>query len=136
MSDSNNACKNYKTLLRAIQSSMYRILESQRSPRSLTQYLPLPSVALELRQQNTNLVDEISDVYRDYDGSYEGLSFRPSTYKKDSTLRFIPINLHVQLMRIAYSSSFAAATVIDTITFGAPAAYLHRYALTTRPRRQ
>ena len=67
-----------------------------------------------------------------YTGGYQGLTFRPTTYKKDSVLRCIPINLHTQLMRVSEQQSFADAVTFENITFGAPAAHCFKFKTNLR----
>ncbi|KDO32696.1 hypothetical protein SPRG_02396 [Saprolegnia parasitica CBS 223.65] len=56
------------------------------------------------------------------------LRFKASTQKKDSLLRFLPINLHVQEMHVAKSKAANAdAAIYETITVGAFAAHVHKF---------
>jgi hypothetical protein len=70
---------------------------------------------------------ESLDIYRSYvrgESNYQGLTFRPSTYKKNLALQFIPINLHQHYSKFA-TRGFGqnAQASISITTFGAPAAH-------------
>ena len=45
-------------------------------------------------------IQEAIDLYSNYQKSYHNLSFKPSTYKTDEVLCFIPTNLHHQKMKV------------------------------------
>lgn len=84
----------------------------------------------ELFRAHVQQLQNVVGIFRDYRSEYQGLSFRPSTFKKDPVLQFIPINLHMQVMEAtcvgleSLPDRNAQRMVFDHVTFGAPAAHL------------
>ena len=71
-----------------------------------------------------------TELYKLYGrGEYDGLSFKPSTYKCDPSLAFVPTNLQVQTLAVLKSPSGA---VHEHVTFGAPAAHAHKFKFKDR----
>ena len=68
--------------------------------------------------------------YYEQTGDYQGLTFRPSTYKKDKILQFVPINLQQQTMIVSNEPNYSTPLAIYShVTVGAPSAHYHRYSL-------
>eukprot|EP01094_Clydonella_sp_ATCC50884_P018724 TRINITY_DN3515_c0_g2_i1.p1 TRINITY_DN3515_c0_g2~~TRINITY_DN3515_c0_g2_i1.p1 ORF type:complete len:1473 (-),score=252.58 TRINITY_DN3515_c0_g2_i1:1080-5219(-) len=79
------------------------------------------------RQEYMENSEQVIDVFKDYCGNYEGLTFRPSTYKKDPVLQWVAINLHVQKLVASNSKEMENPSTYIITTFGAPAAHLYKF---------
>lgn len=89
-------------------------------------------------------------LYSGYEGSYDKLTFKPSTYKGDVPFAFVPTNLHHQRMLVWRSGAGGVLrgdrgllhTSADLLaqyhitTFGAPAAHVLKFkgGVRTAPR--
>ena len=73
----------------------------------------------------------IASMYGAHASSYKGISFKPSTYKADSMMRFVATNLHTQDMYVGVEEAATGNHVTDasytTVTVGAPAAHVHGF---------
>lgn len=106
--------------------------------------------AYEKLKNHIKLMTESYNIYSQYvtnSGDYLGLSFRPSTYKKDAQLQFIAVNLQTQMTFIipdktSNNNNNNVKNDNDNhfigqnnhfigqyfhVTFGAPAAHLYRF---------
>eukprot|EP00008_Paramoeba_atlantica_P014831 CAMPEP_0201479388 /NCGR_PEP_ID=MMETSP0151_2-20130828/4090_1 /ASSEMBLY_ACC=CAM_ASM_000257 /TAXON_ID=200890 /ORGANISM="Paramoeba atlantica, Strain 621/1 / CCAP 1560/9" /LENGTH=678 /DNA_ID=CAMNT_0047860861 /DNA_START=123 /DNA_END=2156 /DNA_ORIENTATION=- len=85
-------------------------------------------------------IQDARDLYKNYDGKYNSLTFKPSTFKEDIPLRFVATNLHTQCQRVsnqpyagdtpflsATNPPRASETAYDFVTFGAPAAHVCKF---------
>ena len=77
------------------------------------------------------MIDNAVTTYSKYvtfSGDYHGLSFRPSTYKLDPILQFIPVNLQYHNMIVSSDKTYDTITArFLHVTFGAPAAHIYRF---------
>ena len=92
------------------------------------------SVLLHCYEKLVNHLDMMTNATKLYNqyvtrsGDYHGLSFRPSTYKKDPMLQFVALNLQTQLTLISKDKSFENLIASYThVTFGAPVAHYYRF---------
>ena len=75
-------------------------------------------------------MEEVIPLFGCYGSEYQSLTFRPSTFKKDPILQFVPINLHFHSTQMwtsgleSLGDAGASRRVHDQISFGAPAAHL------------
>jgi len=65
-------------------------------------------------------IDYLTDNY-----VKQNLYFKPSTHKTDSTLAFVPTNLHVQELKVLRPAN--GATEYRFVTVGAPAAHVYKF---------
>jgi len=80
----------------------------------------------ERRRAHLQLLEGMHELYNDYRGTYRGLTFRPSTYKKDPFFQCVAINLHSQIMSVTIPDRPISRT-FEVTTFGAPAAHYYKY---------
>eukprot|EP00727_Mastigamoeba_balamuthi_P013604 m51a1_g8867 putative type i inositol- -bisphosphate 4- (715) ;mRNA; r:584963-587890 len=83
--------------------------------------------ALEALRWHVGLLERATVLYRNYDRSYAGLSFRPTPRKRDENLAFVPLNLHVHLLRARGGPGGPGDASLHALTtFGAPSAHAYR----------
>ncbi|OQS04192.1 inositol-3,4-bisphosphate 4-phosphatase, partial [Thraustotheca clavata] len=117
----------YLDIILARRTKEYLLAEQE-----LKQFLALEASRLQ-RQQSMgslyeNLLEQIQEEADLYIRENRKLRFKASTQKKDSLLRFLPINLHIQEMHVAKSKATNSPSAIyETTTVGAFAAHVYKF---------